>query len=248
MAKNKAIKQAEKDLYKAHLQARPELLSFNQLSKPDLTGLEVKDAAGNKVTDGKGNEIKLANWLSEGTTLDGFRKYVANKTKQEFDLRKAIEDGTGVSNALQATAGKFLQSFGFEANWADEKIEAKHILSMVTLMLRAGFAKNPRLAIAEWERIAKITPNAEEVFSSPKAFLNQLQTLRKELNDIFIDINQQILNETQGANDKTRIRELQTAKYMLIQPMRMLSGLDSNPINRGTSASFEALRARQTGS
>ena len=229
MARNKAVVKSEQELHEAYIQYYPELANLNEISTENPEVI-VKDAKGEEVLGQNGKPIKLTKWLSPDTNLDQFRKYFKKQTGQDLDLREAIKFGTGVGNSITASASKFLQSFGLAENWGKDQIKAKHTLSMVTLMLRAGFAKNPRLAIAEWERIGTITPEVK-MFSSPQAFFAELNGLKKELNRINVDLSEQIAAEIQGENDKTRLRTLRNAKYMLVQPMRMLASLDSNENN-----------------
>ena len=253
--RNKAIdiQRSDQELFEAYEQAYPKLAKLNELSTED-PNVVVKDASGEEVLGTNPDSptynkpITLTKWLSPDTNLDQFREYFKKQTGQNLDLRKAIKYGTGVGNSIVASASTFLQSFGLAENWGSDQQEARHILSMVTLMLRAGFAKNPRLAIAEWERIGTITPEVK-MFSSPQAFLTELNGLKKELSRINIDLSEQIAAETRGANNPTRLSDLRNAKYMLVQPMRMLASLDSNPMNQGSSSdTFNALKARQSGS
>jgi hypothetical protein len=194
-----------------------------------------------------GEDIMLDSWLIEGDTIEEFKKYAEQKAGQAYDLELAIQQGTGLSNAIQANVGEFLQSLGFDADWADDKIQARHVLSMVTLLLRAGFAKNPRLAIAEWERIGTITPEIDKYLTSPKAFLNQLNTLNGELKLLRNDILGQILEETRGQNDPARLRQLNAAAYTLVQPIRLLSSLDRNQgLQKNTSPTLQRMRDAYT--
>ena len=251
MAKAIAIGRSEQERHEAYLQAYPELAKLDEISteNPEVV---VRDANGQEVLGKNKNgeffnkPIKLTKWLAPETDLNQFRNYFKKQTGQDLDLRKAIKSGTGVGNSIVASASTFLQSFGLAGNWGREQQEARHVLSMITLMMRAGLAKNPRLAIAEWEKVGTITPKVE-MFSSPQAFLAELNNIKKELNRINIDLSEQIAAETEGNNDQTRLRELRNAKYMLVQPIRMLASLDSNPMNKGSSDTFNALKAAQEG-
>jgi hypothetical protein len=239
-------KRAERAYLKSFFELYP-TLELDQVYTEKLNTLAFDNEGTVPSKLNPGEDIMLDSWLIEGDTIEEFQKYAEQKAGQAYDLELAIQQGTGLSNAIQANVGEFLQSLGFDADWADDKIQARHVLSMVTLLLRAGFAKNPRLAIAEWERIGTITPEIDKYLTSPKAFLNQLNTLNGELKLLRNDILGQILEETRGQNDPARLRQLNAAAYTLVQPIRLLSSLDRNQgLQKNTSPTLQRMRDAYT--
>ena len=239
-------KQAERAYLKSFFELYP-TLELDQVYTDKLNTLAFDNEGTVPSKLNPGEDIMLDSWLIEGDTIEEFKKYAEQKAGQAYDLELAIQQGTGLSNAIQANVGEFLQSLGFDADWADDKIQARHVLSMVTLLLRAGFAKNPRLAIAEWERIGTITPEIDKYLTSPKAFLNQLNTLNGELKLLRNDILGQIVEETRGQNDAARLRQLNAAAYTLVQPIRLLSSLDRNQgLQKNTSPTLQRMRDAYT--
>jgi hypothetical protein len=154
-------------------------------------------------------------------------------------IAEAAEDGLGFWSTVKAFVSNAASPFGDTFLTSAEVQRSKNAFRRLVILARDAFVNNPRMPVAELERVAEIFPNPNTLFSSRTVEVDKLIDLRSTLLQAQ-ERNMTILTSPDAESAEKDIARRNVFKVSRV--LSMMTGLDTKATNNQVQQGQEVLQ------
>ena len=157
-------------------------------------------------------------------------------------IAEAAEDGLGFWSTIKAYVSNIASPLGDTVLTSAEVQRSKNAFRRLVILARDAFVNNPRMPVAELERVAEIFPNPDALFANRRVERDKLIDLRSTLLQAQ-ERNMTILTSPDAESAEKDIARRNVFKVSRV--LSMMTGLDTKATNNQVQQGRDVLKGKK---
>ena len=157
-------------------------------------------------------------------------------------IAEAAEDGLGFWSTIKAYVSNVASPLGDTFLTSAEVQRSKNAFRRLVILARDAFVNNPRMPVAELERVAEIFPNPDALFANRRVERDKLNDLRSTLLQAQ-ERNMTILTSPDAESAEKDIARRNVFKVSRV--LSMMTGLDTKATNNQVQQGRDVLKGKK---